>query len=1173
MLAAYKLRLGRKARELGLESAGTWGKEKLISSETEERLLAGEGEFRLSPFPYPGLRSFDPKEGKLFFGRETSVAEVRKHLESAGIVTVLGGSGSGKSSLVRAGLLPFLNNKQRIPGRPGSWYVAEFRPRTNPQHEFSDALADQVMLPLLDLEAPGLAEEMGLKPGERGAAAKHKLRDKMRQRFDAAQAQGREAVRDALLEFVDRELDDYDRLASEGVRVPGASLMLLVDQFEEVFRPEIGAGQRKALLDLIVDLDARIANRNERNERTYKGGLFLVITMRSEELHRCAEHRGLSEVVNRSLYLLELLDPDNEDDAKELRKAIVQPARDVLDDWGIAYDRDKPDAPFADGMPNWLLSGAGRRLPHQPDQLPLLQHALQATWHGAMRRWSEDDFADSRLEIRRQDLPGRGDSASRIPDLGRCLSVRADKAAARARECFAEKAGTSMADGEAALQAAFRALAQRDDRGRWARRFADIGDIMAFLAADPNSAPARAPKEAVQDALSIFLLRGYLSGGNGAPYDISHEALIRNWPSFQNWLRDVDSTVRALERVTQEIDPRISDKQSRKLLDWIPKSLSDQLAPVLGPRPTLPRSWALQHLEPMLERSALKERWQGLAPNVDSRELAQTVLKTIDDDRQAADRERGREDSRRFFRKFALIAAPFAALALLLVGSLLWVVFQKSVAAVSAAHADALLGVAISDHGAQLPHDLRARVTLRAVSYFDAASKLDLPWFPDDLAQLILKDILQERLPFLTNEDTQKRARRAFDSASRNILGRNVVVTKLGEDSTGIDFNLNCAIIGDPSQSRAVNRAEPDWQKLPRPLTNERTNERHLRPAFRIQDGVNLQFGVAIDGGEPQEVKSDFQDTLPLRSQLCLSSDATVLTLSSPGQGNPDLYDLQWTPCATESHCKSDWRVRAVPIRLVPGAEDLSSQLQSRYFPCVISITSVPVSADAARQRQSPVKVQVRYNAQETAREEAECPGRLVTRSLQSPSRRPVIATTSIKPSDIFMMEFFTELAVPRTVEISNSVKELLTECKEDKVNSVTDFICTPKYLIAWSESVSPKTDATIQNNTNIRIRKRPQEDEILEVDVLDDNSVMFAALKVSLPARGIDRAGITTSGEVLLRDDHAGVTWRFVAARSGLEERLRQRSDCSHMQNSDPRVLGELAKLNIDSVCSNVGN
>ena len=58
--------------------------------------------------PYPGLRPFDVTESHLFFGRDLQVAELVRRLERHRFVAVLGMSGSGKSSLVRAGLLPAL---------------------------------------------------------------------------------------------------------------------------------------------------------------------------------------------------------------------------------------------------------------------------------------------------------------------------------------------------------------------------------------------------------------------------------------------------------------------------------------------------------------------------------------------------------------------------------------------------------------------------------------------------------------------------------------------------------------------------------------------------------------------------------------------------------------------------------------------------------------------------------------------------------------------------------------------------------------------------------------------------------------------------------------------------------------------------------------------------------
>src|ERR1700736_5565782 len=111
LVAAYKLRLAERAERLGAREE-TWGSNETISIEKERQLLAGEGKYRVSPYPYPGLRSFDPQEGENFFGRERNVAAVQDRLAKSRMVVVLGGSGSGKSSLLRAGLLPYLNTKR-----------------------------------------------------------------------------------------------------------------------------------------------------------------------------------------------------------------------------------------------------------------------------------------------------------------------------------------------------------------------------------------------------------------------------------------------------------------------------------------------------------------------------------------------------------------------------------------------------------------------------------------------------------------------------------------------------------------------------------------------------------------------------------------------------------------------------------------------------------------------------------------------------------------------------------------------------------------------------------------------------------------------------------------------------------------------------------------------------
>ena len=79
--------------------------------------------------PFPGLRPFEADEEHLFFGRDGQSDELLRRLRRSRFLAVLGTSGSGKSSLVRAGLLPALYGG--IMTQAGSaWRVALFRPGT-----------------------------------------------------------------------------------------------------------------------------------------------------------------------------------------------------------------------------------------------------------------------------------------------------------------------------------------------------------------------------------------------------------------------------------------------------------------------------------------------------------------------------------------------------------------------------------------------------------------------------------------------------------------------------------------------------------------------------------------------------------------------------------------------------------------------------------------------------------------------------------------------------------------------------------------------------------------------------------------------------------------------------------------------------------------------------------
>ena len=76
--------------------------------------------------PYPGLRPFGREEDAIFFGRKEQVDQLLDKLGETHFIAVLGTSGSGKSSLIRAGLLPAL--EAGFLARAGArWLIAELR--------------------------------------------------------------------------------------------------------------------------------------------------------------------------------------------------------------------------------------------------------------------------------------------------------------------------------------------------------------------------------------------------------------------------------------------------------------------------------------------------------------------------------------------------------------------------------------------------------------------------------------------------------------------------------------------------------------------------------------------------------------------------------------------------------------------------------------------------------------------------------------------------------------------------------------------------------------------------------------------------------------------------------------------------------------------------------------
>ena len=100
--------------------------------------------------PFLGLRYFDEEQSHLFFGRDVQVNDILEKLRRSRLVTVMGSSGSGKSSLVRAGVVPSL--KAGFLGDAGPrWRIAKMRPGSSPISNLGRELEKALSVPGLEV--------------------------------------------------------------------------------------------------------------------------------------------------------------------------------------------------------------------------------------------------------------------------------------------------------------------------------------------------------------------------------------------------------------------------------------------------------------------------------------------------------------------------------------------------------------------------------------------------------------------------------------------------------------------------------------------------------------------------------------------------------------------------------------------------------------------------------------------------------------------------------------------------------------------------------------------------------------------------------------------------------------------------------------------------------------
>jgi hypothetical protein len=370
-------------------------------------------------------------------------------------LAVLGSSGSGKSSLVRTGLLEAL--EMGFLASAGSrWLFADMHPGGHPLRNLAKALLNTIPARHVDYEEIEILRSF-LKRGP-------------------------------------RSIVEWCRV---GNLPTGTNLLVLVDQFEELFRYSDYSQREEAEAFVALILESAASAECQ---------IYVVMAMRSEFLGACALIPNLAEQINKSLYLVPRMT------RMEVKEAIEGPSQTlgfVIED-ALATRLLNDLAAFApwegEPSPDQVL-----RLARRADQLPLMQHVLNRLW----LRANASNPATITLTLAEYESVG---------GLAGALDAHAKEVLARLKHC------------ERDVEAVFRCLIEGYDVASAVRRPCTFRKL---------AQETGMPDQVVRDIVDAFrasacnFLMPPLTQAleDETIIDIGHESLIRQWSLLANWLQ------------------------------------------------------------------------------------------------------------------------------------------------------------------------------------------------------------------------------------------------------------------------------------------------------------------------------------------------------------------------------------------------------------------------------------------------------------------------------------------------------------------------------------------------------------------------------------------------------------------------------------------------------------
>ena len=349
-----------------------------VELQVGHEVLSGKAR-RWKSCPFRGLNVFDFEHAPIFHGRTKAIGEVLEALEAQvraqrPFVLVVGASGSGKSSLVRAGVLPLLTQPGTIEGI-GLWRRAVTRPGAGGRGgDCFDALAAAL------LEPPAL-------PALQDPESRNAIRDlatELREHPDSLGLRVRDALDHAAREWKTQEshsLEERERQLQasgrsdgaelvrqqrERLELPKARLALVVDQLEELFTTGFSPEVRQKYIAALAGL--------------LRGGrVFILATLRSDFYSSYQEFADLIELP-KPAGKFDLRPPT----PSEIGNMIRLPAEAA----GLHFERDRETGQH-------LYDALRDAASSTPESLPLLEHVLsllydqQASRGDDLLRWSD----------------------------------------------------------------------------------------------------------------------------------------------------------------------------------------------------------------------------------------------------------------------------------------------------------------------------------------------------------------------------------------------------------------------------------------------------------------------------------------------------------------------------------------------------------------------------------------------------------------------------------------------------------------------------------------------------------------------------------------------------------------------------------------------------------------